>query len=56
MKRYRITYKQEYMGETLEDSYIRSVKNEYELDNIVNALYEDSHVFYVDYEELEENK
>lgn len=54
MKRYRIIYKQEYMGETLEDSYVRSVKNEYELDRIVNDLYEDTHVFSVDYEELDD--
>lgn len=54
MKQYRITYKQDFMGKTLEDSYVRCVKNEYELDNIIDALYEDPYVFSVDYEELEE--
>lgn len=52
MKQYRITYKQKFSGEILEDSYIRTVKNEKELKKIENSLYEDPHVFSVEYEEL----
>lgn len=43
------------MGEILQDSYIRTVENDYELQKIVSALYEDPHVFSVTYEEVKEN-
>ncbi|WP_170289297.1 hypothetical protein [Metabacillus lacus] len=52
MKRYRITYKQEFMGEILQNSYTRTVSNSVELQDAINALYDDPHVFHVDYEEL----
>lgn len=54
MKRYKITYEQEFMGKILEYSYIRSINNEDEIHNVIEALYEDPHVFSVDYEELKE--
>ena len=52
MKTYRITYKQKFMGKVIQDSYIRTVRNEFELEQTVDALYEDSHVFSVTYEEV----
>ena len=56
MKTYRITYKQKFMGEVLQDSYIRTVRNEHELMQAIDALYEDSHVFSVTYEALEKSE
>ncbi|GGN64482.1 hypothetical protein [Oceanobacillus indicireducens] len=53
MKRYRISYKQEFNGEILQDSYVRTVRSEWELQKAVSALYSDSHVFSVTCEELE---
>ena len=54
MKRYRIIYKQKFNGKILQNSYIRSVANESELQQAVSALYDDLHVFSVTYETLEE--
>ncbi|MCR6096903.1 hypothetical protein HXA31_20300 [Salipaludibacillus agaradhaerens] len=54
MKRYRIIYKQKFMGKVIQDSYVRSINNKQELHNAINALYEDPHVFSVDYEELKD--
>lgn len=53
MKRYRISYKQEFNGEILRDSYVRTVRSERELQKAVSALYSDPHVFSVTCEELE---
>jgi len=50
MKRYRITYKQRFMGEVLQDSYVRTVANKHELQQAISNLYNDPHVFSVDYE------
>jgi hypothetical protein len=54
MKRYRISYKQEFNGEILRDSYVRTVRSERELQKAVSALYSDPHVFSVTCEELED--
>lgn len=51
-KRYKITYKQRFMGEVLTDSYIKYVNNYGELIQAEQALYEDPHVFSVEWEEL----
>ena len=56
MKRYRIIYKQEFMGKVLQNSYIRTIENEHELQRAISALYEDPHVFSVIYEALEEEE
>lgn len=56
MRRYRIIYKQKFMGKILQDSYIRTVENEHELQHAISALYEDPHVFSVTYEELEDSE
>lgn len=42
------------MGEVLQDSYIRTVASEHELQQAVSTLYDDPHVFSVDYELIEE--
>lgn len=54
MKRYRVHYTQIFSGETLEDSYVRSISDERELINIENSLYQDPHVVGVFFEEIEE--
>ena len=56
MKQYRVHYKQKFMGEILEDSYIRTVNDESELYQIEMALYDDPHVFSVHCEEIVETK
>lgn len=53
MRQYRITYKQKFMGKILQESYVKSVSTERELQNAIDTLYEDPHVYSVDYEELE---
>lgn len=53
MKTYKITYKQEFGGKILEDSYLRTVDHEGELIKVEQALYSDPHVFSVEWEELE---
>jgi len=52
VKRYRIIYKQKFMGKILQDSYIKTVTNNWELQSAISALYEDPHVFEVTYEEV----
>ena len=52
MKRYRITYKQKFNGKILTDSYNRSVDDFGELFDIEQRLYEDPHVFSVEWEEI----
>ena len=56
MKRYLITYKQRFMGEVLVDSYERVVENMAELDQAVDALYSDPHVFSVTCKELKDDE
>lgn len=56
MKRYRITYKQRFMGKVLTDSYIKYVNNYGELIQAEQALYDDPHVISVDLEELTDDK
>lgn len=50
-KHWMIRYKQKFMGEILEDSYDKYCTYE-ELQQAVMALYEDHHVFSVDWHEL----
>lgn len=52
MKRYKITYKQLFNDKVLTDSYVRTVSNYGELIGIERRLYEDPHVFLVEWEEL----
>lgn len=56
MKRYRITYKQRFMGEVLVDSYERVVGSRAELDQAVDALYSDPHVYSVTCKELKDDE
>ncbi|MEB6549735.1 hypothetical protein MXL46_11620 [Heyndrickxia sporothermodurans] len=56
MKRYRIHYKQKFNGEILEDSYIRTVRDERDLIKIEEDLYSDPHVFSVFAEEIDSEK
>lgn len=56
VKQYKITYKQEFWGEFIEDTYIRTVQNKSELRAALAALYEDPCVFSVECEEIKENK
>lgn len=51
-KRYRITYKQRFMGEVLTESYIKTVNNYGELIQAEQALYSDPHVFSVEWEAI----
>lgn len=51
-KCFLITYKQRFMGEVLEDSYIKYVRNIKEIHQAVDDLYSDPHVFSVNYKEL----
>lgn len=52
MKHYKITYLQKFRGEILEDSYCVQVENEGQLQKKIDRLYEDSHVFSVNYKEV----
>lgn len=52
--RIRITYKQNFRGKVLEDSYVRTVKNREEIQKIENDLYIDPLVFSVEWEEVAE--
>ena len=51
-KRYRFIHKQRFMGKTLKDSFIKTIRNEQELQQTIDVLYSDPHVFSVDYEEI----
>ena len=53
-KRYRITYKQRFMGKVLTDSYIKTINNFNELIQAEQALRSDPHVFSVKWEEVED--
>lgn len=53
MKRYRFIHKQKFMGKILQGSFIKTIRNEHEIEETVRALYSDPHVFYVIYEALE---
>lgn len=52
MKHYKITYLQKFRGEILEDSYCVQVENEGQLQKKIDMLYDDSHVFSVNYKEV----
>lgn len=56
MRKFIVHYKQNYMGETIENSYVRTVRNESELTSIESALYDDPHVTSVRFELLEDSK
>ncbi|MFD1453276.1 hypothetical protein [Oceanobacillus sojae] len=56
VKRYKVTYKQSFMGEVLVDSYIRVVQSDRELVDIEDALYSDPHVFSVNIEAINEEE
>ncbi|EDN8187231.1 hypothetical protein GSY37_04365 [Listeria monocytogenes] len=53
-KVYKITYTQRFMGESIVDSYKRTVRDDNELRSAINALYDDPHVFSVSSEEVAE--
>lgn len=53
MLKFIVHYKQNYMGETIENSYVRTVTNESELAAIESTLYDDPHVTSVSFELLE---
>ena len=50
MKKYKITYKQKFMGKIITASYERYVENNSELYQSINALYTDPHVIDVSHE------
>lgn len=56
MKRYKVTYKQRFMGEVLKDSYYRTVNGDWELNVIENALFDDPHVFSVVFKDVTEGE
>lgn len=56
MEKYRITYSQKFMGQTIRESYIKTVSGKGELEQAVNALYCDPHVFKVVYRKVEDEK
>lgn len=56
LKRYKVTYKQRFMGEVLVDSYIKTVQSDRELASIEDALYSDPHVFSVNIEAIDEEE
>lgn len=51
-KSYRFIHKQKFMGKVLQDSFIKTVRSEKEIQETVSALYSDPHVFQVTYEEI----
>ena len=54
MKKYRFIHKQKFMGKTLQDSFVQTVSDDRQIQEIVRALYSDPHVFSVTYEEVKE--
>lgn len=53
-KNYKVTFKQRFMGEVIEDSYVKYQQTVEEMDRAIDALCSDPHVFRCWYEELEE--
>lgn len=53
-KDYRIIYKQKYMGEEMQDSYVKYNATVAEMEQAINDLYSDPHVTSAKYECLEE--
>lgn len=53
-KNYRLIYKQRFMGNVLQDVIVKYDKTVAEMEEAVNALYSDPHVFQVWYEEMAE--
>lgn len=54
-KNYRLIYKQRFMGEELQDTIMKYNKTIAEMEEAVNALYSDPHVFSVRFEEIQED-
>lgn len=52
-KNYRLIYKQCFMGEELQDTIMKYNKTIAEMEQSVNDLYSDPHVFSVRYEEVQ---
>lgn len=52
-KNYRLIYKQCFMGEELQDTIMEYNKTIAEMEQSVNDLYSDPHVFSVRYEEVQ---
>lgn len=52
-KNYRLIYKQRFMGEELQDTIMKYDKTIAEMEQSVNDLYSDPHVFSVRYEEVQ---
>ena len=52
-KDYRVIYKQEFSGKDLQDSYIKRNATIGEMEQAIDALYSDPHVYSAHYEELE---
>lgn len=55
-KNYRLIYKQRFMGEELQDTIMKYNKTIAEMEEAVNALYSDPHVFSARYEEVEDGE
>ena len=53
-KNYRLIFKQRFMGQVLQDVIMKYDKTVAEMEQSVNALYSDPHVFQVWYEEVVE--
>lgn len=53
MRRFKVYYDQEFRGEVLSDSFTKSVNDESELEEVARSLYDDPHVFFVRWEEIE---
>lgn len=54
-KNYRLIYKQRFFGKELQDTIMKYNKTIAEMEESVNALYSDPHVFSVRYEEVQED-
>lgn len=54
--RFLITYKQRFMDVILEGAYVKTVNNIGELYQAIESLYDDPHVFSVDYKELKDDE
>lgn len=49
---YRFIHKQKFMGKVLQDSFVKTVQGEREVQETVRAIYSDPHVFSVTYEKV----
>lgn len=55
-KQIRFIHKQNFRGEILQDSFVKTIFDEIEKDKTIKNLYTDSHVFEVRYEEVGSSK